>query len=765
MKNLFAGFFFVLSAAFLAAQCPVIPAPASYTTGKSQFELEVSTQVNFGEMPLNTRQYMQRLFGENYGLTLKEAAGRKPQISFKQIDPVARPDFYSIEVSPYAISIDYASDASCFYAVNSLFQLIEGAGKYSIRSCKLTDYPKFSWRGLHLDVSRHFFTVEEVKRYIDLMAFYKFNTFHWHLTDDQGWRIEIKQFPKLTETGAWRDSTVNRHYTTVPRTYTVEKYGGFYTQDQIREVVAYAGERYVTVVPEIEMPGHARAALAAYPELSCTGKQQGVEALWGVFDDIYCAKAESIEFNKKVLDEVLELFPSAYIHIGGDEAPKERWKACPRCQQVIRENGLEDEHELQSYFIRQIDAYLTSKGRRLIGWDEILEGGLSPNASVMSWRGFEGGIEAVKQGHAVVMSPGSHCYFDHYQSASPNEPIAIGGFTPIEKVYAFSPVPPGLTAEQEKLILGGQANLWTEYIPDMKQLEYMTYPRALALAQALWSVNKPAYEDFQQVLVSRHLGILANKGVHFSKAMFYPEIVIGKRDQKEIISYKLDKKPGLSYSYSIFINGERFLVRDTSGNEQDSLYIAPGSPVIPEFRLGQKYPFNMHIRQEVSAYDGDKQLGRTIFNIQLHPGVGLPVSFISKPNNRYAGNALTLVDGIVGRIPWNSSEWIGFDTSIIVLQMDLLEVKKLKSADLRFLDDTSSWIHVPEKLNVAVSEDGLQWRDAGEYPAEASSHIPVDRDCRYVRFTIQSKSGIPEGQPGAGHVPWTFMDEIRVELE
>jgi hexosaminidase len=306
---------------------------------------------------------------------------------------------------------------------------------------------------LHLDVSRHFFSVDEVKRFIDLMALYKFNTFHWHLTDDQGWRIEIKKYPKLTEIGAFRDSTVIGHYSDRPRKYDVTQYGGYYTQDEVREVVAYAKDRFITVVPEIELPGHSRAALAAYPELSCTGMEQGVEGLWGIFDDIYCSKQETIDFMKDVLDEVVDLFPSEYIHIGGDEAPKTRWKSCPNCQKVIAENGLKDEHELQSYFIGQMDEFLTSKGKKLIGWDEILEGGLSPNAAVMSWRGLKGGIEAARQKHEVVMTPTTYCYFDYYQSGHPSEPVAIGGFLPLEKVYQFEPVPKELSEEEARFII------------------------------------------------------------------------------------------------------------------------------------------------------------------------------------------------------------------------------------------------------------------------------------------------------------------------
>ncbi|MGV3631474.1 MAG: beta-N-acetylhexosaminidase [Bacteroidota bacterium] len=744
MKFLFLLLFLPLS---VMAQCPVIPAPASYTPRKLQFKFEDTTFVNFGKIPQNVQEHLQSLLLEDCGLTLQQASGRKPRISFQQTDSASHPDFYAIRVSPHYISIDYTSDASCFYAVNSLFQLIEEEDY--INSCTLEDYPKFNWRGLHLDVSRHFFTVEEVKRYIDLMAFYKFNTFHWHLTDDQGWRIEIKQFPKLTAVGAWRDSTVNKHYTTVPRTYTVEKYGGFYTQEQVKEVVQYAADRYITVVPEIEMPGHARAALAAYPQLSCTGAQQGVEGLWGVFDDIYCSKKETIDFNKAVLDEVVALFPSPYIHIGGDEAPRERWKSCPDCQRMIQENGLKDEHELQSYFIRQIDAHLASKGKKLIGWDEILEGGLSPNAAVMSWRGFEGGIEAVKQGHAVVMSPGSHCYFDHYQSSAPGQPIAFGGFTPIEKVYEFTPVPPGLTEEQSKLILGGQANLWTEYIPNMKQLEYMVYPRALALSQVLWSVHKPSYQTFHQVLLEKQVGFLEKKDVNFSQSFLNPTFEVLKA--RKGVKYKFSYPSKKIKFYNYIEYGDMALANEGSFSSKWVFNMNPAR--IP--------PGNCKLEIEPNDIDSAQTL---IYHFFIHPGLGLSVTYITPPNKRYAGNELTLVDGVIGRLPWNSSEWVGFDTAVIRLEMDLEQTKAVKTLELRFLDDESSWIHLPESMDISISSNGKNWTVFSQ-EVKAVNQIAINQAARYICFKINTKTRIPDGKPGAGHVPWTFMDEIVLDLK
>jgi hexosaminidase len=365
----------------------------------------------------------------------------------------------------------------------------------------MDDIPKFQWRGMHLDVSRHFFSKEFIKKYIDYLAMYKMNTFHWHLTDDQGWRIEIKKYPKLTEVGAWRNGSMTGHYT--DQTFDDIRYGGFYTQEEIKEIVAYAKERYITVVPEIEMPGHALAALASYPEFSCTGGPFEVGKSWGVFDDVFCPKDETFTFLENILAEVIALFPSEYIHIGGDECPKVRWKSCPKCQKRIKDEKLKDEHELQSYFIQRIEKFVNSKGRKIIGWDEILEGGLAPNAAVMSWRGTEGGIAAAKEKHFVVMSPGSHCYFDHYQGEPKNEPIAFGGYTNVEKVYSFNPIPKELSEEESKYILGAQANVWTEYINTPEHVEYMVFPRIAALSEVLWGTSNPnEYKVFETRLIS-----------------------------------------------------------------------------------------------------------------------------------------------------------------------------------------------------------------------------------------------------------------------
>ncbi|MBX2945299.1 MAG: beta-N-acetylhexosaminidase [Cyclobacteriaceae bacterium] len=421
--------------------------------------------------------------------------------------------YYRLVINADGVDIFSTSASGLFYGIQSLIQLVqENPTGLQVPLLSITDFPRFNWRGLHLDVCRHFFPVDFIKRYIDLMAQYKFNTFHWHLTEDQGWRIEIKKYPKLAAVAAYRDETLIGHYSDVPHTFDGQRYGGYYTQEEIKEVVAYAQQRHITIVPEIEMPGHALAALSAYPELGCTGGPYKAATLWGVFDDVFCAGKEStFTFFENVLDEVLALFPGEYIHVGGDECPKVRWQACPLCQERMKAEALADEHELQSYFIQRIEKYLNARGRKLIGWDEILEGGLAPHAAVMSWRGEDGGIAAAQAGHNVVMTPGFALYFDHYQGEPANEPVAIGGNTPLKKVYHYEPIPAQLSQDEHTNVLGAQANVWTEYIKTTDHVEYMVYPRALALAEVVWSPQeKRDWDSFVQrlpqqfMLLDRH---------------------------------------------------------------------------------------------------------------------------------------------------------------------------------------------------------------------------------------------------------------------
>jgi hexosaminidase len=475
---------------------PVIPAPAQIeVTGDSH--TFAGAPVILAQNPADAEL---ALLARRAAAILAEPLGRPGQVAVTpgagpvillSIDPAfpdTSPEAYRLTTGDEGVRISARGHAGVFYGLQTLRQLVRPAPPdgWTAPDARIVDRPRFFYRGLHLDVARHFFSVAEVERYIDLMARYKLNRFHWHLTDDQGWRIEIKRYPRLTGIGAYRKETIlQKNFD--PYVGDGTPYGGFYTQDQIREVVAYAAERYVTVIPEIEMPGHALAALAAYPDLACTPGPFEVGTRWGVYDDVFCPTERTFGFLERVLREVMALFRGRYLHVGGDEVTKVRWHASEAAQAVMRREGLANEEELQSYFMRRIEAFLASRGRRLIGWDEILQGGLPPEATVMSWQGTSGGIVAARAGHDVIMSPGDYLYFDHYQGDPASEPLAIGGFNPIERVYQFEPVPDSLTAQEATHVLGAQANMWTEYVPTDALLEYMVFPRALALAEVVWS--------------------------------------------------------------------------------------------------------------------------------------------------------------------------------------------------------------------------------------------------------------------------------------
>ena len=438
-------------------------------------------------------------------------------------------DNYELLVESGLVTITASASQGYFYALQTIFQLLppEVYATNRINNLQLIlpcvniiDKPRYQHRGLMLDVSRHFMPVSFVKKMIDLLAIHKMNVLHWHLTDDQGWRIEIEKYPRLTQIGSVRSETVEGKMAyNQPLKFDGKPHAGFYTQDELREVVQYAQEKYVTIIPEIEMPGHALAALAAYPELGCGGNY-GVAKIWGVIEDVYCPTEKTFKFIEDVLTEVMEIFPSKYIHIGGDECPKTAWKQSKFCQDLMKNNGLKDENELQSFFIKRIDRFLTSKGRKLMGWDEILEGGLSPNATVMSWRGIQGGIDAAKQNHDVVMTPSSHVYIDYYQSHPSFEPLGIGGFLTLEKVYSYEPTPTELKPEEAKRILGSQVNLWTEYVTSPEQAEYMSFPRACALAEVTWtpSINKN-FADFGRRLETHFKRLDALK-VNYAKSIY-----------------------------------------------------------------------------------------------------------------------------------------------------------------------------------------------------------------------------------------------------
>lgn len=515
-----------------ATRYAIIPRPGVLTPAAGEFTLTRSTVV-YAPAALSAvaHRFVRDIANPTgFDLTVSTTVPATPRgIVLRKVAGLGE-EGYKLDVTPRAIVVQATAAAGAFYALETVKQLLPpdvyrdapiAGTRWTAPAVHIEDTPRFSWRGAHLDVSRHFMPKEFVKKYIDLLARHKLNRFHWHLTEDQGWRIEIKKYPRLTEVGSCREQTLVGPYVSDPakRVFDGKRHCGFYTQDDVREVVAYAAARMVTVVPEIEMPGHAQAAVFAYPHLSSKpDSTPGVMQVWGVSPFILNPTDESVAFMQDVLAEVLTLFPSPWIHIGGDEAIKDQWKASPEIQARIKALGLKDEHEMQSWFIRKMDVFLTKAGRRMIGWDEILEGGLAENATVMSWRGMDGGIAAAKSGHDVVMAPGSHTYFDHYQSRDKSkEPLAIGGFTPIDSAYAFEPVPPSLSAEEAKHILGAQAQVWTEYIPNAKQVEYMAFPRLSALSEGLWSAKpRKDFADFM-ARMQIHVKRLEALDVNFRK--------------------------------------------------------------------------------------------------------------------------------------------------------------------------------------------------------------------------------------------------------
>lgn len=661
---------------------------------------------------------------------------------------------YHLDITGQKIRIRSNDALGVFYASQSLMQLFPAGifgnhrsiGKNISLPCLwINDYPRFEYRGMHLDVCRHFFPKEFIKKYIDYIAMHKMNYFHWHLTEDQGWRIEIKKYPRLTQIGSTRKATLVGSYNDMPHRYDSTEYKGFYTQDDIREIVEYASKRYITIVPEIEMPGHALAALASYPELSCSGKQLEVATIWGVFDDVYCAKESTFEFLENVLTEVMELFPGPYIHIGGDECPKDRWKSCEHCQALMKKEGLKSEEELQSYFIRRIEKFINSKGKRIIGWDEILEGGLAPNATVMSWRGVKGGIEAAREHHNVIMTPGGYCYFDHYQSLSLNEPVAIGGYTSVMKVYEFEPVPAELNADEARYIIGAQGNVWTEYILDGPHVEYMSLPRMSALSEVVWSpTGKKDKADFKKRL-TQHMLRLKEMKANFATHIFDPEIItrpsgqgnleitLIPAQQSDIIRYAFNRAPG----------------------PDDQVY---EKPVI----LSSSGSFQF---QSTGAVNGSL----LSVNFEKSASLGAKIELKENPSEKYPGSdgASTLVNGLRGGKRFNGQNWLGFSGKNMEATIDLGQSKEFNEIAVGTIVNKGAWIQPPRNLSVFVSEDGSKYDKVYDQAAIidaqnlVTAHISK-RKARYVKVILENYGKIPVGDPGAGNPAWMFTDEILI---
>jgi len=739
---------------FSQNQLPIIPYPSQVILNSGSFVLTFKTTIQADENSFEAK-YLKELIKSQTGLNLKidsKYSSNSIQLIMKLPDTINfNKEHYELNVSNSKIIITSFSNQGLFYGIQTLAQLISSEKSLIIKipSLQIIDQPKHKWRGMHLDVSRHFFPKEFIKKYIDYLVMYKMNTFHWHLTDDQGWRIEIKKYPKLTEIGAWRKGSMIGHYR--EQKFDDKPYGGFYTQEEIKEIVAYATERHITVVPEIEMPGHAVAALASYPQYSCTGGPFEVALKWGVLDDVFCPKEETFEFLENILSEVLTLFPSEYIHIGGDECPKTRWKKCANCQSIIKREGLKDEHELQSYFIQRIEKFVNGKGRKIIGWDEILEGGLAPNAAVMSWRGTKGGIEAAKQKHFVIMTPSSHCYFDHYQGEPKNEPLAIGGYTTVEKVYSFNPTPKGLTEEESKYILGAQGNVWTEYMEDANKVEYMIFPRMLALSEVLWGTSNPGkYTDFQDRM-SQHFLVFDKNKINYSKAFFELTSKVSQSDVYNTILFSLKSTKNQS--------GIRFTIDGSNPTWDSNSY---------------QNPISITKNQTVKAayFENGQQKSAIIEqSFFINKATGKKISLINQPNESYStGGAFTLIDGIIGDRQKFGKDWLGFSGKDLVATIDLGKDEDISKVSISSLASESSWIYFPKSIEVLVSNDGENFKKI----ALVSSKEIIDNNgeikfefkstkTKFIKVIASNFGKIQDGNPGAGSNAWLFIDEIGVE--
>lgn len=667
---------------------------------------------------------------------------------------------YTLTVNKDQIRILASGPSGAFNGVQSLRQILppsfEAAPKDEVLPLALPelgidDAPAFRYRGMHLDVGRHFFPKEDIKAYIAHLSRLKMNYFHWHLTEDQGWRIEIKKYPRLTSHAAYRNETLIGHYNDTPQQFDGKRYGGFYTQEDVKEIVAFATAHNITIIPEIEMPGHAQAAISAYPELSCTGKPIEVATKWGVFETIYCPSEKTFAFLKDVLSEVIELFPGEYIHIGGDEAPKAQWEASAFCQRLIAEKNLGDEHGLQSYFIKEIEQFLNSKGKRLMGWDEILEGGLAPDATVMSWRGMQGGIEAAKQGHDVIMTPTSHAYFDYYQADHPDEPLAIGGFLPLKKVYSLNPIPEELSQEEASYILGAQGNIWTEYMPTWEQVEYMAFPRLLAMSEVVWTGPsedvEQEYPEFLQRVAQFHQR-LDVEAVNYANHLYDLTGTVEKKDGQ---AHLVLKAPLPNSSIRFSQNEEPY--RD---------YVSP-------ITLTE----DTQIRAQV--FDDSLAMGRPLeVNIDYHHGLPITPRLSVPPHAAYrSGGVSALTNGIQGSdTRYGDSEWLGFWGEEVVIELDFPQPISLKEVSTRFFHAPGQWIYAPQEFFLRGEfETGVVFSTVvvptlsndGFYEVSVdTTELPQEGKIRSLRLRIPSYGTIPSGKQGAGNPAWTFIDEIYI---
>ena len=753
-KTLFSLFFAFLFLGKTSAQntISIIPKPVEMQISKGYFRLEKNVTISLQNSALQETAQLLRLGIQQIrpsSVSIKNSTPNAIKGISLAIDSnrVVQKEGYSLAISATGIKLIGHDAAGVFYGTQTLLQLIHQQG--NLPFVQIKDYPRFGYRGMHLDVGRRIFSVTFLKKYLDLLALYKFNTFHWHLTEDQGWRIEIKRYPKLQSVAAYRNETIIGHKKDSPHRFDGKPYGGFYTQEEVKEIVAFAQKRHITVIPEIEMPGHARAALAAYPQLGCTGGPYQTATFWGVFDDVFCAGNDStFTFLQNVLDEILPLFPSKYIHIGGDECPKVRWKSCPKCQKRMQENHLKDEHELQSYFIQKMEKYLNAKGKNLIGWDEILEGGLSPKSTVMSWQGEAGGIAAAQQHHDVVMCPESHYYLDYYQSLQASEPIATAGFTPLEKVYRYEPIPAILNPTEQTYIKGIQGNAWSEYLVSEAQAEYMLFPRALAIAETAWSPKtQKDYDDFLQRLRLQEK-VLKHRKVHYF-------------DRYEEIQARFQTNS--NGSESIYLTSSlpnatiRFTEDGSQPNTQSNVWKDGLSIFKPTLIKAQLFDKN-------GAYG---QVWEQWVNVNL--ATGKSITFKNAPQTPYLPtDAYALSNGIIGTHRYNTGQWIGFRGEDLEVVVDLGKSQSVQEIGISVLKYHWQRMWEPTDLSFWISEDGKAYEKVGSFkgfPENAINTVSLkvsNKTARFIKVIGINKGTIPAGEYGAGAKAWLIVDELFI---
>ena len=746
------------------ASYQIIPAPQEIVMGQGgAFTLANGAKVIYpegNEKMQKNAQFLADYVKELTGNTLQVVAGTAGKGILLQVTPnEAQPESYQLKVTPEGIVINGGSEAGVFYGIQTLRKSIP-AGKgisVSLPAVEINDAPRFSYRGAMLDVSRHFFTVDEIKSFIDMIALHNINRFHWHLTDDQGWRIEIKCRPLLTEKSSKRKETVigrnSGEYDGIP-------HEGFYTQEQIKEIIAYAADQHITIIPEIDMPGHMQGALHAYPELGCTGGPYEVWTQWGVSDDVLCAGNDAtLKFIEDVLGEVVELFPSEYIHVGGDECPKTRWHDCPKCQARIKALGIKGdkkhsaEEYLQSFIINHAEKFLNSKGRQMIGWDETLEGGLAPNATVMSWRGEGGGIEAAKQKHDVIMTPTTYLYFDYYQTKDiEDEPLAIGGYLPLQNVYNYEPMTDKLTKEEQKYIIGVQANLWVEYIATLEHIQYMELPRMAALCEIQWSgADKKNYECFLNRL-PQLVSLYDVKGYNYATHAFDITGRLVPNTEEE----------ALEVTFNTIDNCPIYFTLDGSEPTAEC----------PQYQGTFKVYKSCVIKAKGIRPTGET---RTFTEeIKLHKASFKPITMLQpiNPGYKFEGEGV-LLDGLKGNFNYKTGRWIAFYKNDMEAIIDMKEPTEISSVAISALVEKGDWVFGPRKFSVAISEDGKNFKEIAkeEFPEmtldnankiydHALTFDPVKT--RYIKVFVQPEHKLPSWHGGKGLPAYIFVDEITV---